>query len=171
MTVEDDVYLESAAEREEYVLSKTGMIFRGTHKSPTGLHWNFAQVGKPSMNSNNLKMLICLVQPVNFLYFINMYKSKLQLYAIFVMVQVTVIMIGFGKVTKLSKFALLSRGKCYFISQVLCLPFGLFTLFVSSQYTEVSDLTMVEAIALEYFQNIIKIKSLNENRKSQRYFP
>ena len=41
---EDDVYLESAAEREEYVLNKTGLIFRGTSKNPTPLHWNFAQV-------------------------------------------------------------------------------------------------------------------------------
>ena len=38
------MYLESAAEREEYVLNKTGLIFRGTSKNPTPLHWNFAQV-------------------------------------------------------------------------------------------------------------------------------
>lgn len=44
VTIEDDVYLESAAEREEYVLSQTGLIFRGASKSPSALHWNFAQV-------------------------------------------------------------------------------------------------------------------------------
>lgn len=49
---EDDVYLESAAEREEYVLNKTGLIFRGTSKNPTPLHWNFAQV------SNSLCMCV-----------------------------------------------------------------------------------------------------------------
>lgn len=46
LVTEDDVYLESAAEREEYVLNKTGLIFRGHAKSPTPLHWNFAQVRK-----------------------------------------------------------------------------------------------------------------------------
>ena len=40
------MYLESAAEREEYVLNKTGLIFRGTAKNPTALRWNFAQVRK-----------------------------------------------------------------------------------------------------------------------------
>jgi len=38
------VYLESVAEREEYVLNKTGLIFRGHQKNPTPLYWNFAQV-------------------------------------------------------------------------------------------------------------------------------
>ena len=44
--IDDDVYLESAAEREEYVLNKTGIIFRGTLDNPSSLHWNFAQVRK-----------------------------------------------------------------------------------------------------------------------------
>ena len=48
--VEDDVYLESAAERDEYVLNQTGLIFRGTAKDPTPLNWNFAQVRKDMCN-------------------------------------------------------------------------------------------------------------------------
>ena len=40
------MYLESAAERDEYVLNKTGLLFRGTARNPSPLQWNFAQVRK-----------------------------------------------------------------------------------------------------------------------------
>ena len=55
--VEDDVYLESDAEREEYVLSQTGLIFRGASKSPSALHWNFAQVRKDEQQQYEM---VCL---------------------------------------------------------------------------------------------------------------
>ena len=44
------MYLESAAERDEYVLNQKGLIFRGTSKDPTPLNWNFAQVRQDMCN-------------------------------------------------------------------------------------------------------------------------
>ncbi len=41
---EDSVYLASEAEREEYVLSQDGLIYRGIPKRITVLPWTFGQV-------------------------------------------------------------------------------------------------------------------------------
>jgi len=44
IAIDDGVYLESEAKREEYVLNNNGMIFRGNLKRPSPMHWNYAQV-------------------------------------------------------------------------------------------------------------------------------
>ena len=65
IVTEDDAYLESAAEREEYVLNKTGLIFRGTYKNPTGLHWNFAQVRNALCVHVRACMCVCVCMCVS----------------------------------------------------------------------------------------------------------
>lgn len=40
---EDTVYLESDAERQEYILNDTGLIWVGTHRDHEPIHWNFGQ--------------------------------------------------------------------------------------------------------------------------------
>jgi len=42
--IDDDVYMESAAEREEYVLNNVGLIFRGNIQKSIPVCWNYAQV-------------------------------------------------------------------------------------------------------------------------------
>ena len=41
---DDGVYMESAAEREEYVLNNVGLIYCGSLQIPIPVHWNYAQV-------------------------------------------------------------------------------------------------------------------------------
>ena len=42
--IDDDVYMESEAERKEYVLNNNGIIFCGSLQIPISVHWNYAQV-------------------------------------------------------------------------------------------------------------------------------
>ncbi|KAF4096311.1 protein-glutamine gamma-glutamyltransferase 2a [Onychostoma macrolepis] len=53
---QDSVYLASEAEREEYVLSQDGLIFRGIHKHITVLPWTFGQF-EPGMLDICLQIL------------------------------------------------------------------------------------------------------------------
>ena len=42
--IDSGVYMESADERQEYVLNETGMMWAGTQANMHIWHWNFAQV-------------------------------------------------------------------------------------------------------------------------------
>lgn len=43
---EDDVFLASEEERQEYVLNDSGIIFRGVEKRIRAQGWNFGQVSR-----------------------------------------------------------------------------------------------------------------------------
>ena len=46
MHTDDTVYLSEEAEREEYIMNESGVIWAGAHDNMFNWPWNFAQVCK-----------------------------------------------------------------------------------------------------------------------------